>query len=306
MNSASITGRSAVSDPENLLVTIPATSVGELLGRYEVFLLDAYGVLVTADGPLPGASDFLARLRRAGKACLLLSNDASRSPVTVERRFRSFGLELRAEEVLTSGLLLADYFAEAGLRGKRCIVLGTEDSAEYVTGAGGKVVPADDDTAEVVVVADDDGYPFLPTVNQVMTVMLHRLERHAHTWYVLPNPDSIFPRAGGGFGLTSGAIAALLEAVARERGYGELVRFVPLGKPHRPMFEAAMRRFPEQPKSRLVMLGDQLGTDILGANRFGIDSVLVQTGLDRWAELANQQARPTYVLSTFASTTAGK
>jgi HAD superfamily hydrolase (TIGR01450 family) len=280
--------------------------VDELLARYQVFLLDAYGVLVTADDALPGAAEFLARLRAAGKDWLILSNDASRSPASSERRYRSFGLEVEADRILTSGMLLKDYFANAHLGQKRCIVLGTADSRDYVTDAGGAVVPADDDSAEVIVVADDDDYPFLPTVNQAVTVMLRRAERRARTWYVLPNPDSIYPRRGGSFGITAGAIAVMLEAVARARACGDEVRFEPLGKPHRPMFEAAARRFPERPRAEMVMLGDQLGTDILGANRFGIDSALVETGVDRWLERGGETPRPSYLLAGFWPDGGGK
>jgi ribonucleotide monophosphatase NagD (HAD superfamily) len=63
------------------------------------------------------------------------------------------------------------------------------------------------------------------------------------------------------------------------------------------MFEAAARRFSGRDKRVMVMIGDQLGTDILGANNFGIDSVLVLTGLGRASEIARAPARPTYILA---------
>jgi len=63
------------------------------------------------------------------------------------------------------------------------------------------------------------------------------------------------------------------------------------------MFEAAARRFPERTRAEMVMVGDQLGTDILGANRFGIDSVLVETGVDRWLEPGGVTPRPTCLLA---------
>jgi glycerol-1-phosphatase len=279
---------------------VPVTSVDELLARYDVFLLDAYGVLVASGGALPGAASFLRRLADAGKESLIVSNDASRSPATSAARYRQFGLAVEAERILTSGLLLRDHFAQAGLVGARCIVLGTEDSEAYVREAGGEVAPADDDSAAVVVVADDDGYPFLETVNEVVTVLLRRLGRGERTALVLPNPDLVFPRGPDAFGITAGAIAATLEAVLTLRDPGGDHRFVPLGKPHRPMFEAAVRRFPGVDRRRMVMLGDQLGTDILGAQQFGLDSVLVETGVARFAQLAASEVRPTFILAAVA------
>ena len=62
------------------------------------------------------------------------------------------------------------------------------------------------------------------------------------------------------------------------------------------MFEAAIRRVPGLDGRRIVMIGDQLGTDIMGAVRFGIDSVLVLTGIGRLSDLATSDIRPTYTL----------
>jgi HAD superfamily hydrolase (TIGR01450 family) len=275
---------------------VPGTTVDELLARYDVFLLDAYGVLVSSGGALPGAASFLHRLNRAGKQSLIVSNDASRSPASSATRYQRFGLPVDADRILTSGLLLRDHFARCGLIGARCIVLGTDDSEAYVRQAGGEVVRPDDDSATAVVVADDDGYPFLDTLNEVLTVLLRRLGRGDHTSLVLPNPDLVFPRGPDAYGITAGAIAATIEAVLRLRDPEGAHRFVPLGKPHAPMFEAAVARFPGVDRRRMVMLGDQLGTDILGAQQFGLDSVLVETGIARFTQLAASPVRPTFTL----------
>jgi HAD superfamily hydrolase (TIGR01450 family) len=254
-------------------------------------------VLVNAAGALPGAASFLRRLAQAGKPYLIVSNDASRLPATTVARYQHFGLPIGVDRILTSGMLLRDHFAAASLVGAATIVLGSQDSAHYVREAGGVVVEPRDDQATVVVVADDDGYPLLETVNDVVTVLLRRLGRGQRTHLVLPNPDLIFPRRADTFGITAGAIAAMLEAVLRLRDRAGTHRFVPLGKPHAPMFEAAVRRLGLD-RRRLVMIGDQLGTDILGAQRAGIDSVLVETGVARLADLATSEVRPTFTLTS--------
>jgi HAD superfamily hydrolase (TIGR01459 family) len=277
-------------------LTPPSVTVAELLARYDLFLLDAYGVLVSSAGPLPGAADFLGRLVAAGKEFLIVSNDASRLPSTTAARYRRFGLPVPVERILTSGMLLAEHYAQEGLAGKRTIVLGTDDSCTYVREAGGVVVPPNDDSAEVLVVADDDGYSFLDTLNEVVTVLLRRLGRGERTHLVLPNPDVVFPSGEDAFGITAGGIAAVLEAAIRLRDASGSHRFVPLGKPHPPLFATAARRYPAIDRRRMVMLGDQLHTDIAGAVRFGIDAVLVETGVARFAQLGGSDVRPTYLL----------
>ncbi len=275
---------------------IPPIAVDELVARYDFFLLDAYGVLVSGSGALPGAAAFLNRLRRADKPYLIVSNDASRSPATSQVRYAGMGLPIDEDRILTSGLLLADHYARAGLVGAETIVLGTDDTAAYVRGAGGVVVACDDDRARVVVAGDDDGYPFLETVNEVISVLFRRMARGQETALVLPNPDLVFPMRPGAFGITAGAIAALIEHVLRLRRPNDGPRFVPLGKPHSPMFESAARRLGNPDQRRMVMLGDQLGTDILGAQRFGIDSVLVETGVAHLTDLDTSDVRPTFTL----------
>jgi len=274
----------------------PPTNIAELLDRYDVFLLDGHGVLISSTGALPEAAQFLRRIKEMGKQHLVLSNDASRSPEAVVDRYRRVGLELDLEHVLTSGLLLREYFAREGLRGRRCIVLGTEDSLAYVREAGGIIVAPSDESADVVVLADQDGYPLLDTLNDVVSVLLWRIECGSGTRLILANPDLLYPRGSSAFGVAAGALAAMIEATLLLRDPSGAHRFVPLGKPYPPMFEAAIRRVPGQDRQRIVMIGDQLGTDIMGAVRFGIDSVLVLTGIGRLSDLATSDIRPTYTL----------
>ena len=273
------------------------TTVTALIERYDMFFLDAYGVLVRSDGALPGAAAFLDRLREAGRGFLILSNDASRSVATSLARYRGFGLGIEPDQIVTSGMLLRDHYAAHGLAGAPTIVLGTLDSQQYVRDAGGEPVGADDEGATVVVVADDDGYDFLETVNQVVTVLFHRLDRGLPTALLLPNPDLLFPRGPNAYGVTSGAIALLLEGVLRLRDPSGALRFVPLGKPHPPMYAAGLARSTTTDRRRIVMVGDQLVTDIRGAANFGLDSVFVESGVGRLSDAAAHGVHPTWVMA---------
>ncbi|MEA3278227.1 MAG: HAD hydrolase-like protein [Pseudomonadota bacterium] len=269
-------------------------STEDLIGAYDGFLLDAYGVLVDKTGALSGAAVFLERLRTAGKPYLVLTNSASRLPETLAAEFAAAGLAIPAERILTSGLLLGSYFRGQGLNRADCLVLGPRESEIYVTRAGGQVLsPSEDLDAEVVVIADQKGFDCLELMNRTLSLVLRRLDAGKTMHLLLCNPDLIYPVGPGRYGFTAGGLAAMLGAVIRER-YPELSDpIVPLGKPDAPMFEAARRRIGAE---RLVMLGDQLATDILGANRCGIDSVLVDSGLARKADCAAEKVRPTYYI----------
>lgn len=251
-------------------------NIEELIARYPVLLLDAYGVLVTSSGALSGAAGLIDELNRTRKSYYLLTNDASKLPRTAASRFQGYGLEIDPERIITSGELLKNYFKTHNLSGARCAVLGPDDSAQYVRDAGGKVVsPANG--FDVVVIGDEAGYPFVETVDTVLSELFHKVERREKIHLVLPNPDLIYPKADRGYGITSGSIALLFEAALRLRYPGRPnLSFDRLGKPNAEIFEEALVR---SGTVNMVMIGDQLETDIRGANAFGLDSVLVGTGV---------------------------
>lgn len=253
-------------------------------------------MLVDKSGALPGAADFIRLLESSAKPYLVLTNSASRLPETLAAEIREAGVPIPPERILTSGQLLGDHFREHGLSGARCLVLGPADSVEYVRRAGGEPVPACPDAdAEVVVLADQKGFACLPTMNLTLGLVLRRLDAGRPLHLILCNPDLIYPVAAGQYGFTAGGLAAMLEAVLRERYPDRPTPMVRLGKPHAPIFEAARRRV----AGRLVMLGDQLATDILGANRNGIDSILVGTGLARAP--ADGAIKPTWYLPSLVA-----
>lgn len=251
-------------------------TIEKLMASYSVLLLDAYGVLVHSSGALPGAARLIDTLNRTQKPFYILTNDASKLPATSAKLFQNSGLVIAPDKIITSGLLLADYFAEHQLKDAPCAVLGPEDSANYVKLAGGQVVAAHDDF-DVLIIGDESGYPFLPTVDTVLSGLFKKFDSGTNVHLVLPNPDLIYPKADNNFGIASGSIALILEAALQRRypARPEL-KFVRLGKPHAAIFRKAL----ERSRTRdMVMIGDQLETDIRGAVEFGLDAVLVNTGI---------------------------
>ena len=149
---------------------------------------------------------------------------------------------------------------------------------------------------DAIVIGDQSGFPFLEKVNAVMSALFLKLDRREDVHLILPNPDLIYPDGDEGYGVASGSVALILEAALQLR-YPDRsdLRFVRLGKPHRAMFAEALRR---SGTMDMVMMGDQLETDIQGANDFGIDSVLVGTGVSDSATAASGRLgpHPTYRL----------
>ena len=271
-------------------------SIDILMAKYAVLLLDAYGVLVHSSGALPGAAPLIDTLNRTKKPYYILTNDASKLPPTSAKIFQSFGLAIAPDRIITSGSLLTDYFARHQLKDKPCAVLGPEDSTRYAELAGGNVV-AVQDPFEVLVIGDESGYPFLETVDTVLSGLFRNFDSGTKVHLVLPNPDLIYPKADQNFGIASGSIALILEA-ALQRRYPDRpeLKFARLGKPHAAIFKEALRR---SGTMDMVMIGDQLETDIWGACEFGLDSALIGTGIAYIKpQKADRSLRPTYYLDS--------
>ena len=273
-----------------LVMNIIEVTIDELVERYSALLFDAYGVLSYTVGALPGAVDLINRLNEMGKPYYVLTNDSSALPENRAARYRKVGLNVDSERLITSGSLLKGYFTEHGLRGARCVVLGTEDSAEYVRLAGGAVVSAADGF-DVVVVGDQSGFPFVQGVNAVLSALFRMIDAGDAPRLVLPNPDLVYPNDVG-FGMASGSVALIIEAALRQRyPKREELEFERLGKPNEAIFEEAVKLTGTRD---MVMLGDTLETDIRGANAFGIDSVLVAGGVTPADGLEGAVDVPTY------------
>ena len=271
------------------------TTMQELIARYPVILFDSFGVLASSNAVLPGAVELIANLNAIAKTYFVLTNDASALPESRSENYAKLALSIKPEQIITSGSLLSRYFADEHLQGLRCVILGPEDSVRYVQIAGGEVVPIGADF-DAVVIGDQSGFPFLETMDQVMTDLFRKTDKGENVRLILPNPDLIYPD-GDGFGFASASIAMLLESALKLR-YPERddLHFIRLGKPHEAIFAEALRRSGTRD---MVMIGDQLETDIKGANDFGLDSVLVGTGISAldlsWAP---ESMRPTYTLRT--------
>jgi HAD superfamily hydrolase (TIGR01450 family) len=271
---------------------IPRISIGALIERYDLLLFDAYGVLVHASGALPGAREIIARLKDAAKPFAVLTNDASKLPKTAARRYEGFGLDIGAERILSSGLLLREFFERHQLHGSRCAVLGTTDSERFVELAGGTVVPANTDF-DVLVAADENGFNFVETVDAALTSLFRSIDQGRTVQLVLPNPDLIFPHGEQRFGIAAGSVALIIEAALRRRypQRTDLV-FARLGKPASDLYEAAMSAFGTR---NAVMIGDQLETDIAGALSCNVDCALIATGVAVVNDATTATSiRPTY------------
>lgn len=241
-------------------------SLSEIAGQADAFVFDAFGVLNVGNRPIPGAAGRLDALRARGCAIRVLSNAASHGHGAVVQKFCALGLRLCPDEIITSrDATLAALPALAGPWG--CIAAADDDLADIP----GAPLVLGDAPAPYEAAA---GFLFLSTQNWSparQTLLEASLARHKRP-VIIANADLVAPREGG-FSLEPGHYGHLLA----DRGLGD-VRF--FGKPFGEVYAMVEASLPGIAPGRIVMCGDTLHTDILGAAARGWHSVLVtQDGL---------------------------
>ena len=266
-------------------------SLSNLLTSYDLFLLDAYGVLVSHNGVLPGAISWIQALKSNNKEYLVLTNDASKLRETAVSKYLGWGLALEESRILNSGMLLEDFFRENTLHGAKTIVLGTPDSETMASIAGADVVPLDVAAEpDVLVVADDEGFVLEKAISDIISMLFRLIDKNKCPRLVLCNPDLIYPSGPERFSIAAGSIANLIEGALELRYSAKELKFVRLGKPYEPIYRKAIG---DVDKRKVLMIGDQLQTDILGANTVGVDSLLLTQGVSK--KVSQSSVQPTFV-----------
>lgn len=255
------------------------TSEEALCRGYDLAMLDLDGVVYISGDAVPDAAPHLAAAREAGMRLAFITNNAARSPEQVATHLRELGVEAQPADVVTSAQAAARLLAERFGPGARIVSLGSEGLGQVLEAAGLQPVGAEDDDA----VAIATGYG--PDVRWSAIMQAAVRIRDGLPW-VASNADLTIPTT---FGVAPGH--GVLVAMLRDfTGVEPVVA----GKPERPLLDETVRRVGGQ---RPLMIGDRLDTDIEGARRIGLDSLLVLTGVTGLPELvaAPQEMRPTYV-----------
>ncbi len=251
------------------------------LEKYQAFLIDLDGVLVRGGEPLPGAAEALRRLKGLGRV-IVLSNNSTRSRKEFAERLQGLGFEVSPEEIVNSAYILARRLLE--LAGPSPVfVIGEEGLREELELAGHRLTGPEE--ARFLAVGMDRALTY-----EKLAQALRALRRAAR--FLATNADPTYPTPEGevpGAGAVVGAI----------RGMGFPPEEV-VGKPAEVAFRVALEAAGVDDPKKCLLIGDRLETDILGAARLGIDSVLVLTGVTSQEDLGKSAVRPTWTAASLA------
>ena len=254
-------------------------SARALVEAYDLAMFDLDGVVYIGDDAVPGAPAHLARVRGSGVHLAFITNNASRPPAAVAEKLVGLGIEASGDDVVTSAQAAAHVVLEKFGDGARVAVLGAAGLEVAVAEAGLVAVAVGDPDAVALVSGYGPDVPWRRIMRAAVRVRDGLPWVASNTDLTLPTPDGTAPGHG-----------VLVRMLSDFAGVEPVVA----GKPARPLLDETVRRVGGD---RPLMVGDRLDTDIEGAHRADVDSLLVLTGVTGLAELvaATPEKRPTYL-----------
>ena len=273
----------------------------EILHSTDTFLFDCDGVVWHSLTPLPGAVEAVAYLKHLGKQVYFVTNKNTQSRIDTFHKFCKLGFtEIALENVYTSSYATAHYLrnvlkltgkvylmGEAGMKteletaGINCLDIGPDP----MTGVSSKELEDIhiDPEVQAVVVATDYSFSYKKLVKAFF--YLKNPECH----FIGTSEDQVIPVGNGT--LVPGATGSFIQAIKYSTGRSATV----IGKPYLPFIECIECEFPFD-RSRALMIGDNLTSDIQFARRAGLKSLLVLSGVTKRDYFLSEQGNlPTHL-----------
>jgi 4-nitrophenyl phosphatase len=260
-------------------------------------IIDMDGVLWHGTQAIPGLVDFFQTLDELQIRYILATNNASLTPEQYVTKLAGMGVTVAQNKILTSGIATALYLSEhVKPTETRVFVVGEDGATQPLLERGFtltglyEVNNSDDPVkkgADIVVCGKDETLTWAKLATATLNI-------RAGAKFIGTNADTTLPTEHG---IThgNGAILAALEVAT---GITPTI----IGKPEPIIYQQALTLLGTSP-DETVALGDRLETDILGAVRTGIRSIMVLTGVSTEADLKDADYQPTWVMPDIRAVT---
>jgi NagD protein len=246
----------------------------------ECWLTDMDGVLVQEGSLIPGADDFLHRLRDSGGRYLVMTNNSIYTARDLQRRLHNLGIHIPAECIWTSALATARFLDNQRPQGSAYVI----GEAGLTTALHEIGYVLTDVRPDYVVLGETRTYSF-----EAVTRGIRLIDAGAR--FIATNPEGTGPSNEGPWPAT-GSVAALITKATGIAPY-----FV--GKPNPLMMREALDTLGGHAETT-VMIGDRMDTDIITGIEAGMRTILVLTGITSLPEVERFPYRPSRVVPSVA------
>jgi HAD superfamily hydrolase (TIGR01458 family) len=238
--------------------------VSDLLSSVDGLLIDIEGVLLRGSEVIPGVQDVLYALRRRDLPHCFITNTTIYCRYTMLERLQALGFAIEVDELFTATYVAAKLLRDRNARSYYPLLL-PDAQLEF---AG---IEIDEENPEYVVVGDMGASFTFSRLNRAMRAMLKGAKLIAlHKKRIWRTEEGMF--------LDAGPFVVALE-------YATEMSAEVLGKPSPAYFRMALEQLGVA-ADRVAMIGDDIETDVRGAQRMGMQGWLVKTGRFRKEDLA--------------------
>jgi NagD protein len=246
----------------------------------ESWLTDMDGVLIHEGSLIPGADEFIRRLRDSGRQFLVLTNNSSYTPRDLRARLAHTGIDLPEDAIWTSALATAQFLASQRPNGS-AYVIGEAGLTTAMHEAGYVLT---DNSPDYVVLGETRNYSFEAITRAIRLV-------NDGSRFICTNPDATGPSLEGALP-AAGSVAALITKATNVDPY-----FV--GKPNPLMMREGLNKISAHSETG-AMVGDRMDTDVLGGLEAGLRTFLVLTGVTQVHEIDRFPYVPSTVVQSIA------
>ena len=242
--------------------------------------MDMDGVLMREEHPIPGAEQFIARLRERETPFLVLTNNSIYTRRDLAARLRTSGLDMPEEAIWTSALATAR-FLDDQRPGGSAYVIGEAGLTTALHDAGYTMT---DRAPDYVVLGETRTYSFERITRAIRLI-------DAGSRFIATNPDTTGPSVDGPLPAT-GSVAALISRATGVEPYF-------IGKPNPLMMRSALNAIDAHSETT-AMIGDRMDTDIVSGLEAGMETILVLSGLTTREDAERHAYRASRIVDSIA------
>ncbi len=256
-----------------------------ILRNYSGFILDLDGVIYLGNQLVPHSKKYVERINQLGMKYVFVTNDCRLSALQYSQKLRNFGIPCTKEQIVTPLSVLLDKLTNKSSRKTPGVLAFTSKKVRrgLKSNKDIKILDPEKDykSAQIVLVAGSQDFNYMDLMYACLAI------QNGATFYAT-SKDYTFPSNYGHLVPGTGAIVAAIEKATGANA-------INLGKPSKTIFDIAVK-FLGLKRSRILMIGDNIQTDIYGSKLSRIDSALVLTGKNRIKDLKNVKFKPKFIL----------
>jgi len=254
----------------------------KILANIKGIFADIDGTLYFKGEPIPGAIETVSHLRKMGLNLVFLTNTDSKSPKTVLKTLQEHGFNIKMDEIFTPIIALKEFLSK--FADKKSYFVTTEEVANEFQDfpiIKGSEIP------DFVILGDFHDNWDVNRLNVAFKYVLKGaklLGTQGNKFYLDRNGEPV---------IDTGSFVYMIANAANTNPKI-------FGKPSKEYFIQALKKLGLSPDEVLV-IGDDLESDIQGAINSGIRGILVKTGKGKYFHSTDLKVKPYMVLDSFSS-----